>query len=133
MKKYTLLAAVILIATSAGVATAYFGDMGRMGGDGACLENQEKMIESRVEMLGLDLEEVRTKLSEGKTMREIISEAGITKEEMVENRKALMIEHINEFLADGKITQEEADKRLQWIEERPNKGGFLGRGMRRGF
>jgi len=77
-------------------------------------------------MLGLDLEEVRTKLSEGKTMREIISEAGITEEDMIKNRKALMTDHVNQLLADGKITQEQANKRIKWIEE--GKGGnFFGR------
>ncbi len=36
MKKYALLAAVIFIATSAGIATAYWGNMGPKNADGEC-------------------------------------------------------------------------------------------------
>lgn len=116
MKKYALLAAVIFIASSAGITTAYFGNMEKT--DKPHFENREEMIEKKVEMLGLNLEEVQVQLEEGKAIKEIVLDAGITKEDIFENKKAFMVEHINQMVADGKITQEQADEKIEWMEER---------------
>ena len=138
MKKYALLAAIIFIASSAGIATAYFGNMGKM--DKPFFENREEIIEKKVEMLGLDFDEVETQLEKGKTIREIISEAGITREDILEKKKVFMVEYLNQLVADGKITQEQADEKIEGMEEKYeqcSQDGFLfkmdgtrGNGMR---
>lgn len=125
MKKYALLAAVIFIATSAGIAAAHWGGgMGLNNIDGECPfpEKREEMIARKAETLGLDSEQVLSKMEEGKTLKEIIDESGITREEIQEAHKSQMVEHLNQLVADGKITREQADEKLEWLENREGKG-----------
>ena len=97
MKKYIMLAAVVFIAASAGIATAHFG---QFSGD------KDKMIERHAEILGLDPEEVKAELEDGKTFKEIISESGQSKEEIIEKKKAFWTEkkkQIDELPEDKRL------------------------------
>lgn len=115
MKKYIMLAAVVFIAASAGIATAHFG---QFSGD------KDKMIERHAEILGLDPEEVKAELEDGKTFKEIISESGYSKEEIIEKKKAFWTEKINDLLESNEITQEQADKKLEWLDNMKEKKFF---------
>ena len=81
----------------------------------------DTMIALFAEKTGLSVEVLEEKLSEGQTMVEIATEAGLT----VEDVTALMVETRNTALADavtsGTITQEQAD----WMQARMN-GRFAG-------
>jgi len=127
MKKYALLAAVIFIATSAGIAAAHWGNANHpINGECPFPENREEVITKKAEALGLDPAEVLAQIEEGKTFREIAEEAGITEEDILEVKKARMEERISQLLADGKITQEEADEKLEWLENWKGKGFHKG-------
>jgi len=112
MKKYILLAAVVFIATSAGIATARFG----LGS-----ATQDQIVERHAEILGLDPDLVKTELENGKTFRDIITESGLTKEEVSDHHKSFLIDRINEMLENGEITQEEADQKIERIENSQGK------------
>ena len=40
----------------------------------------------------------------------------MTKEEMFEKKQEYMRDHIEQMLADGEITQEQADEKMEWME-----------------
>ena len=139
---------VALLAVGAyGVTTAYaddgdtgrpFGGHGGRGGrglDGAGLE-------AIAEVLGMEPEEMKTALQEGKTLQELADEAGVDMEEIHEVMSALredaaaereqaMRDHIAQALADGTMSQEQADWMLEGLDKGyffNSIGGFGGRG-----
>lgn len=131
MKKIYILSAIALFAiTLAGVTSAGFMKFGE--------KNPEKfnqMIERKAEMFGLDAGEIKNQIEEGKSLGDIISETGLTKEEMFERKQEYMEDYINQMLTDGKITQEQVDKKLEWMGEMHEKfssGEFKGKGFHRG-
>ncbi len=74
------------------------------------------------EILGLSAEEIKSKIDSGMTMRDIIEEAGYTQESFKQAVQAKaeekMQENLNQLVADGKITQEEADEKLALMQEK---------------
>jgi hypothetical protein len=100
-----------------------FGDHGLMGGEWT-------MFDTMAETLGLTPEELFSKSHGGMTLEEIAEEQGISLEDieatMAEARTASMQEHIEQAVADGTMTQEQADWMLEGMEQ-----GFFGGG--RGF
>ena len=88
MKKYVLLAVVIFIASSAGIAIGYFG--GTRTIDGPNFENHGEMIEKKVK-------------------------------------------YINQLVIDGKITQEQADEKIEWMENGFENGFPHKKGMKKHF
>lgn len=87
----------------------------------------EKMLEEKASILGLSTGELKAMLEEGKTFKEIADEVGFDLEqfrkEMKEQRTEHLTERINKMIEDGKITQEQADEKLVWMEE--HKGGLM--------
>ncbi|HSG79792.1 MAG TPA: hypothetical protein VLD62_09450 [Acidimicrobiia bacterium] len=65
------------------------------------------------EVLGLSVEELRDRLLEGATLAEI---AGDRAEDVVDALMADRVERIEAAVADGRITQEEADERLDGLQ-----------------
>jgi len=98
---------------------------------------KEQKLQHGAEMLGISVDELKAKIESGMKFREIAEEAGITKEDMQakmkEHAKIRMTERLNQLVADGEITQEQADKRLEQMQQliedgkRPGKGhkGFF--------
>lgn len=131
VKKVYILSAIALFAiTLAGVTSAGFMKFSE--------KNPEKfnqMIERKAEMFGLNAEEVKAQLEGGESLGDIISETGLTKEEMFERKQKYMEDRINQMVTDGKITQKQADKKLEWMEEMHEKfssGEFKGKGFHKG-
>ena len=57
------------------------------------------------------------------------------KAEMFEKKQEYMTDHIERMLADEKITQEQADKKLEWMEsmhEKFSSERFKGKGFHKG-
>lgn len=112
MKKvYIMLVALVIGATAVGVTVA------SMDGGFFNPEKHQAMLEKKAEMLGMDIEEVKASLEQGKTMREVFAEQGITKEDMAAKKQAWMQKWLSAMVGEGKITQEQADEKIAKIRE----------------
>ena len=69
------------------------------------------------EILGLSADEITAQLKEGKTITEIAAEQGLSEEELQQALYAAMAEKLAQKVADGSITQEQADKMLERMQE----------------
>jgi len=80
----------------------------------------EKTLAAQAELLDMSVDELKAALESGKKLADLVEEAGFTltefHEKMAERRKAIEIAHLQDLLAEGKITQEEYDKKLEFIE-----------------
>ncbi len=75
------------------------------------------------DILGLTVEELQAAHEEGKTLRDLLDEAGITAAEFAEQMQARVEAIIDQAVADGLITAEQA-------EQLKNRFGHAGPGMR---
>lgn len=104
----------------------------------AWADREERMADRQADLealfatIGLTPDEVRTKLRDGQTLREI---AGDKADELAAAFKAQVKEHLAEEVADGRITQEQADERLADLDARTEAwlDGSGGRGMGMGM
>ena len=69
-------------------------------------------VEATAEVLGMTVDEVREALAGGSTLAELAEERGVATEDLVDAMLAGMEERLAERVADGTITQEQADERL---------------------
>ncbi len=95
-----------------------------------------KFLEEHAVMLGITADDLKARLESGKTIRDIASDLGISEEtlqaKMQEQRtarqaemKATMTARLAQDVADGKITQEQADNMLERLQNpNANKHGF---------
>ena len=96
----------------------------------------DKMMESKADVLGMSVDEIKDMHNDGIMLHDILEDKGIDMDEfhdkMMENHK----EFLQEQVSAGNITQEQADKRLEWMEKRheegPREKGAMHRGMHRG-
>lgn len=79
------------------------------------------------EIFGIPQAEFQSLLKEGKTIKEIAESQGIDleqwREERFQERKELMEKRTQALIDAGLMTQEEADARTQWMEERHDNFG----------
>ena len=123
----TLLVAALVIGavglTTIGIAYA-------QGGDGP------PPWDSLAELLGLERDEIRDRLEEGATMQELAEEAGVDLDafldEMKGNRQEDLLSRIEQALADGEISQDQADWLLEGLEKGYLDGPFFRAGGRGG-
>ncbi|MBU0649102.1 hypothetical protein KJ969_03325 [Patescibacteria group bacterium] len=84
----------------------------------------EQMLEKKAQTLGMSLEDLKAKLDQGMTFKQILEERGIDPEQFREQTQANQLEnmkqHLAELVGQGKITQEQADKRLEQMQEHLN-------------
>ena len=98
---------------------------GREGGRGGM------PLDAAAEALGLTAEELREALADGSTLAEVAEEQGVKPTELVDALVAAETERLDEAVADGRLTQDEADDRAEMLEERLTEQveqGFAGRG-----
>lgn len=83
-------------------------------------ERQEKIFSAKAEVLGMTTDELKSKLDSGSKMKDLISDTGLSQEELQSkmNEKINQIEkdHLEELVSEGIITQEQADKILKNVE-----------------
>lgn len=125
--KTILIAALVIVAvgiSAIGIAYAH--------GDGPG--------EGLAELLGLDREELRNLLGSGTSIEELADEAGVDleayREEMKANRQEEIQARIEEALAEGEISQDQADWLLEGLEKGYLTSPFFkfgGRGRHPGF
>ena len=98
-------------------------------------ERQSQMFENKAGLLGVDVEEVKNYWAEGKNVREIIEELGIDEDEfqgrLREARQVRMESRLQALVDNEVITQEQADRRLQTMEERSE--GFENGELKKNF
>ena len=134
---YIILPALALGLVGTGVASAHgwFGSFGNATPE-EITQHQETMFQNKAELFGIGVDEIKDYWAEGKTFKEIAEAEGITQEElqerMMEARDERMQNHIQALVDNGVISQEQADKRLQFMEERM-ANGKMGMGFHRGF
>jgi polyhydroxyalkanoate synthesis regulator phasin len=75
-------------------------------------------LEVAAEALGVTVEDLRTALRDGKTIAEVAEEKGVDKQKVIDALVAEAETKIAEAVTDGKITQEQADERLEKLTER---------------
>ena len=78
------------------------------------------------EVLGLTPEEIKSQLQDGKTMADIAAAQGFTEEELKDAMLAAMTEQLQQKVAEGIITQEQADRILERMQERAEDGMRFG-------
>ena len=83
---------------------------GRGGGRGVRLE--------ALSSLGITAEEVRAAAEAGKTLAQLAEEQGVSEERVVSTLVTAGEEHLAEAVADGRLTQAEADEKKADLEAR---------------
>jgi hypothetical protein len=69
------------------------------------------------EELGMTVDELSAALAEGKTVVEIAAEQGLSLDDLVQALVAQRAEYLNQAVADGTLTQEQADWMLEEMTE----------------
>lgn len=82
------------------------GMMGGMGGP------ENSLVAVAAEKLGLTPQELMTELQGGKTIAQVASEHNVTLDSIIEAFLAPRTERLNEMVANGRLTQEQADTML---------------------
>ena len=134
---YFLLSVGILALSGIGIASAHRGEFGGFGivSSEDLIAHYEAMFEDKAEILGLTLDEIKEAWSEGKSLRELAEEKGISQEQlresMMQKEQKRMEERLQALVDGGLITQEQADKRMNFMTEKFQNGESR-RGFRRG-
>jgi len=143
MKKllvYSLLAVGLFSLLGVGVASAgWFGRFSDASPE-EIAQKQETMFQNKADFLGISVDEMKDAWAEGKNLKEIAEEQGITEEQlqerMMEAKQERLQSRLQIMVDNGVITQEQADQRLQFMEERftsGEMGGCFHKGFGKGF
>ncbi len=136
---YIIMPALALTLAGASVASAngWFGGFGwgAFEEPEEMAQRQEAMFQNQAEFLGINANQVKDAWAEGKNFREIAEEQGISQEQLQERMKDARQEQLQNRLQamvdNGVISQEQANQRLQFMEERM-ASGEMGKGFHRG-
>ena len=94
------------------------GPGGRHGGPGFGHGPGAGRLEDAATALGMTEDELRTALQDGSTIAEIAAEKGVELQTVVDAMLADLKTHLDEEVAAGDLTQEEADAKLAEVTER---------------
>jgi len=78
---------------------------------------KSRNLDNVANALGMTTDELNAEIQSGKNIKQIVTEHGMTMEEFKEKMLELKKAEISQAVADGKITQEQADKFLQRFEK----------------
>ncbi len=99
-------------------------------------QQQETMFQNKAELLGISVDEMKEAWSQGKDIREIAEEQGISQEQLQEKMRANAQQRLQERLQamvdNGVISQEQANQRSQFMEERMTNNE-MDKGFHKGF
>jgi len=146
-KKYLVLPAFALVALlGAGVVSA----KGMGGGMGLeFIKNSDPVVVAehfnsnlleKANILGISVDQMKTKWAEGKNVKEIALELGIDQNQLHEKMQLLrqeqMKNNLQNLVSQGIITQAQADSRLEFMKTKESNNKFgegrmggMGRGM----
>jgi hypothetical protein len=99
-----------------------FGDrgamMGRRGGFGAMMGgSQGSLLSVAAEELGLTVQELTAELQDGKSIAAVASEKGVEPQAIVDAFMAQRADWLAQSVAEGRITQQQADWMLEHMQE----------------
>ncbi len=126
---FTVLPAFALTLVGAGVASAHgnFADRKDMSAEERAEHREERKANKEAhkqelaDLLGLEVDDLKEAKEAGKTLEELAEEQGVDlaafREQKFQERKANRLEKIAERVAAGDITQEQADERIEKMEE----------------
>jgi hypothetical protein len=107
--------------------------MGRLGGIGTEAGARRDLgFYAFAQALGLPAEELQSRLVEGETLADIAEEKGMTMEQLRTAAREAIPGVLEDFVADGVMTQQQADRALEAIEQ-AGEGIFLRLGRNRMF
>ena len=84
-----------------------YGRFGRFGHTGRSMH-----LATLAEVIGVDAETIQAALADGQTVAEIAADHGVERQAVVDALTAQAEEFLADAVADGRITQEEADEKL---------------------
>jgi len=74
--------------------------------------------------LGINSDQLKTDIDSGQTFEEALNNQDVTKEDLMAQKRAMMKTKLDELVASGELTQEEADNKLEMINNHTfNKDG----------
>lgn len=103
---------------SATSATADAGSAQERGREGYGPRGERRGLETVMAVLDVTLDELRSAREAGTTLAELAEQQGVEVSVLVDALVAVAEGHITEHVANGDLTQEQADERLAAIEER---------------
>jgi hypothetical protein len=117
------------------VATTLAEELPRHGGRGHG-KGRGRHLDAAAEALGMSEAELRTALRSGQTLAQVAETRGVERQALVEALVAAASAHLDEQVAEGDLTQAEADERKAGLAERVgaqlDRVGPRGRGHRPG-
>lgn len=111
--------------------TAFAGNAQQNSAGKQCLQNRQhrtysaSCFSSIAEVLGLEPQELRDALRDGKSLKELIAEKGITVELAREQVLSVQKEKLEQAVKEGKLTQGQADAIYQRRAERIQSDHWL--------
>ena len=129
-RKFSLIFAAVAVVMLVGAFTASaqsstdpslppFGGMGR----GMMIQSRllwdddsAPMFSAIADALGIDQQTLSSELQSGKTLAELAQEKGIDLTAVTESAQATIQQHLNDLVAQGVLTQAQADERLSLIQ-----------------
>jgi DNA-directed RNA polymerase subunit N (RpoN/RPB10) len=120
MSKQKYLVAGVLFASIAMGGTAYAADTAnRSNGFDSRIRGSRGAIEAQ--LLGITQEEFQTRIENGESPKEMLDAAGITRNDLQAAMREGAKERLSQAVANGKLTQAEADARLADMAARDAK------------
>ncbi len=92
-------------------------------------KRQQTMFEHQSTLLGISVNEVKDAWAQGKNIQDLAKEKGISetdlKAKMDAQRKQNQQDRLKSLVSSGVITQAQADQRMKFEENNPNKGRHM--------
>jgi uncharacterized protein YaiL (DUF2058 family) len=136
---YALVSALGLGLAGAGLVSAHglFGGFGNLSSE-EIVSRQQAAFQNQAQMLGISVDEVKDAWVEGKSIKQIAEEKGISQEQIQSRMKDMQAQNMKSQLQalveKGVITQDQADKRFQTMQNRlQNSKGWTGKRFHGGF
>ncbi|OPY58361.1 MAG: hypothetical protein A4E55_00945 [Pelotomaculum sp. PtaU1.Bin035] len=111
-----------------GFLNGKFKGQGKFKGEG--FAGKGPNLNGIASILGITADELKAEMESGKNVEQIATEHGMTMDQIHEKMLELKKTEISQAVTDGKISQEQADKMLQRLEQGPKGQGFERRGHR---
>lgn len=123
-----------LVGINTASAHGLFGGLGGMSNLSIdqIIARQQDMFAKEAALLGISVDDVKNGWAEGKSIVKIAQDHGITKDQLQQKMKdsqvAQLKSQIQALVDKGVITQAQADKRMQFVQNEIDAGKF-GRGF----
>jgi hypothetical protein len=111
-KNYVVAGLVGIATVTMGGATAVYAAQDGQGGKHFGTHRGGGHLVEAAELIGIPVEDLKTKIENGEKLPEILEAEGITREDMRAAHQARVSERLAQAVANGRLTQAEADARI---------------------